>query len=221
MQKIGNIVVGILAVCVMVYIFKDLLLKASFENSIEVALGEKITIKRFRVGLVKNYIDIRGMTVLNRTEDAGKTMVDISKAILEYDRYAAIKGILHIKNAVIDVNEVSMVRFYDGTSNLDSLNIAIAEKKQIHPDTVDRGAVPKISVDNVQISIKNVYYKKLLENGSLVIEDIKVDLVCEDKSVTSINKIFSIIFVTALKSINVDSFGKINVESLERHMSTY
>jgi uncharacterized protein involved in outer membrane biogenesis len=101
---------------------KDAILKAAIEEQIRAQTGMDAHIGRLSVGLLSPVVTIENLTINNTPEFGGTPFLDIRELHLEYDRDALAQRKLRIKLLRLNLEELTVVRNPNGTTNLSALN---------------------------------------------------------------------------------------------------
>jgi len=101
---------------------KDAILKAAVEQQIRAQTGMDAKIGRLSLGLLSPVVTIENLTLHNTAEFGGTPFLDIRELHLEYDRDALAQRKLKIKLLRLNLEELTVVRNPNGTTNISTLN---------------------------------------------------------------------------------------------------
>lgn len=107
---------------------KDAILKAAVEQQIHAQTGMDAKIGRLSLGLLSPVVTIENLTLHNTPEFGGTPFLDIRELHLEYDRDSLAQRKLKIKLLRLNLEELSVVRNPNGTTNIAALNAPVASK---------------------------------------------------------------------------------------------
>ena len=120
------LVLVLVAVVVGLLLSKDALLKAAVEQQIHAQTGMDAKIGRLSLGLLSPVVTIENLTLHNTPEFGGTPFLDVRELHLEYDRDALAQRKLKIKLLRLNLEELSVVRNPNGTTNIAALNTPVA-----------------------------------------------------------------------------------------------
>lgn len=101
---------------------KDAMLKAAIEQQIHEQTGMDARIGHLSVGLLTPVVTIENLKLHNTAEFGGTPFLDIRELHLEYDRGALKQRQLKITLLRLSLEELTVVRNANGTTNLSALN---------------------------------------------------------------------------------------------------
>jgi uncharacterized protein involved in outer membrane biogenesis len=101
---------------------KDAILKATVEQQIRAQTGMDVNIGRLSLGLLSPIVSIENLTLRNTPEFGGTPFLDIRELHLEYDRDALAQRKLKVTLLRLNLEELTVVRNSNGTTNISALN---------------------------------------------------------------------------------------------------
>ncbi|HEX5221976.1 MAG TPA: hypothetical protein VFZ59_20605 [Verrucomicrobiae bacterium] len=107
---------------------KDAILKAAVEQQIRAQTGMDAKIGRLSLGLLSPVVTIENLTLHNTAEFGGTPFLDVRELHLEFDRDALAKRKLKITLLRLNLEELTVVRNPNGTTNIAALNTPEAAK---------------------------------------------------------------------------------------------
>jgi uncharacterized protein involved in outer membrane biogenesis len=116
------LVLVVVAVLVGLLLSKDAILKAAVEQQIRAQTGMDAKIGRLSLGLLSPVVTIENLTLHNTAEFGGTPFLDVRELHLEYDRDALAKRKLKITLLRLNLEELTVVRNPNGTTNIAALN---------------------------------------------------------------------------------------------------
>lgn len=116
------------AIVVGVLLSKDAILKAAVEQQIRAQTGMDARIGRLSLGLLSPVVTIENLTLHNTAEFGGTPFLDVRELHLEYDREALAQRKLKITLLRLNLEELTVVRNPNGTTNIAALNTPAAKK---------------------------------------------------------------------------------------------
>jgi len=141
-----GIIVGLL-------LSKDAILKAAVEQQIRAQTGMDVKIGRLSLGLLSPVVTIENLTLHNTAEFGGTPFLDIRELHLEYDRDALAQRKLSIKLLRLNLEELTVVRNPNGTTNITALNApAVSKSPKLAGDIEFKGVeVLNLSLGKIQL----------------------------------------------------------------------
>ncbi len=150
---------------------KNIILKALLENSIYSVSGLRLSVEKIDAGLLRPYIKVEGLTLLNPPDFPDGIMFEIPLLYIEYDLAAALKKEVHIKDMDFHLKVLNVVRNKKGLVNLDSLNIVKLKKE----DNAGEAGFP-IRIDRLHLKGGSVVYADYRYDPPRITEfDIDID----------------------------------------------
>jgi uncharacterized protein involved in outer membrane biogenesis len=116
------------AVVVGLLLSKDAILKATVEQQIRAQTGMDAKIGRLSLGLLSPVVTIENLKLHNTPEFGGTPFLDIRELHLEYDRDALAQRKLKIKLLRLNLEELTVVRNPNGTTNISTMNTPAPSK---------------------------------------------------------------------------------------------
>jgi hypothetical protein len=107
---------------------KDAILKAAVEQQIRAQTGMDVRIGRLSLGLLSPVVTIENLEVRNTPEFGGTPFLDIRELHVEYDRAALKQRKLKITLLRLSLEELTVVRNANGTTNLSTFSRQESQK---------------------------------------------------------------------------------------------
>jgi len=122
MKKLRTIfiIIGLLAALIFL---KDLLIKLALEEIARSVTGLEISSRAVEIGIIRPYIKVEGLVILNNDKFPDKVMFDVPLIYIEYDPAAIQRNNIKIKDISFNLRLLNVVKNKNGEINLDSLNI--------------------------------------------------------------------------------------------------
>ena len=127
------VIVGIIAVMIVLSVFKDLIIKTSVEKGVELVTGLRLRVSSFRVGLINTLVGIKNLRLYNPKGYKDKIMLDMPEIYVDYDLPAIMNGTVHLEEMRVNMSEFMVVKNEKGELNLDSLKVVQAQKEGKKP----------------------------------------------------------------------------------------
>ena len=139
------------------FLAKDIIVKTIFENTVEALSGLGISVKNIDVAIFKPAIRVDGMVILNPAPFKEKVMAEINQLYLDYDIVSGFKNDIHIRDMVLDVSLVGVVKTANGQNNLNSLKVVKA-LENIDKGKKNSNGMPHIRIDRLHLKGGRVTY---------------------------------------------------------------
>ncbi len=215
-KKAIYIVVGILTVLLVLSFAKDAIVKISVEEGVNLVTGLKLSIRSFRVGILRTFVDIRGLKLHNPKGFKDKMMMDMPQIYVDYDLPAILGGKIHLNDMVIDLKELLVVKNEQGDLNLNSLNV-VKDQKKAAP--AEKKEMPQVQIDNLRLKVGKVIYKDYSKGGSPSVQEFDINIDESYKDIDDPQELISLIIVKAIKKTAIAKLTNFNVGKLEGYAS--
>src|SRR6185503_17696062 len=155
MKKKGvNLFVMLLVLVAVIFVAKDLLIKAGVEVAVRKVTGLPLKIDSLKVGIATTKIDIRGLRVFNPPGFEPEPMIDIPEIYIDYSAVDLLSGKIHLNDVRVEVHEFVAVVSKEGALNLNYLK-TLQEKIP----TGKPGEAPKAQKKAMPVQIDNLFLK--------------------------------------------------------------
>jgi uncharacterized protein involved in outer membrane biogenesis len=160
---IKKILIFIIIIGVILYFARNQIVKEVLEFGAKRSLNLNIKIKDLKLSLLKSSILLKDVYILNPKNYPEKEMIYISKIFLAIKPISLIRGEVHIKNLILNIIKINVIKNKENELNIASLqkskkeHSAILKKKQIQKK---KGKIHrKIKIDNLRLKIGKLTYK--------------------------------------------------------------
>jgi len=219
MRKLSVVAVTILAILVILFVFKDLVIKASVESGVALVTGLKLNIQSFRVGLISQMVGIKNLRVFNPAGYEDKVMLDMPEIYVDFDLKDIIGGIIHLEEVRINMNEFYVVKNENGELNLDSLKVVQAQKNNEEPAGRDKAKAPDIQVDVLELKVGKVIYKDYSKGGKPTVREFNVNIDERFENIRDPYTLFTMILVRTLAKTTIARLANFDLSGLESTVS--
>jgi uncharacterized protein involved in outer membrane biogenesis len=132
--KVANILIqivfGIMAVILLIYLGRNILIKTAIRIGVQKALGMKVSMAGFKLDLFPGKLEIKGLTVYNPPGFAGEALTRIPYIRADFDLLPLLAGQFHFKYLDLNINEVNLVKNRNKELNVNRIQaIATAGSK--------------------------------------------------------------------------------------------
>jgi len=219
MKKIVTIFAVVLVSILVISFFKDMMIKASVEKGVQLVTGLKLKTQSFRVGIINTLVGIKNLRLFNPRGYQDKIMLDMPEIYIDYDLGAIIKGKVHLEEMRINMREFLVVKNAQGELNLDSLKVVKAQKEGQKPEPKEKGQIPQIQIDKLQLRIGKVIYKDYSKGGAPSEREFNVNLNEEYENITNPYALVSLIVVKALMNTTIANLTDFDLRGLQNTVS--
>jgi hypothetical protein len=220
MKKLGIIVAVIVVVFALLFLFKNILIKAAVEGGTKKATGLELTIEDMDVGLLASKVDITDMRLLNPPGFPDKVMIDIPKLLVDVELASFFKGGAHVETIVLDLKELMVVRNKDRNLNLSALK-SVSEKQQKGKKPVEEEKAkkekkaPQVVIDTLVLKIGKVTYKDYSWGTKPLTKTFNIGINEVYRDITDPKKLVNLIIVRALQKTNIAQLANFDLGTLK------
>jgi len=155
MRKLRRwLVLGVLGLLVVGVLARNFIARKSVEVSVTKVTGFPLKIGAVNVGLFTGQLDATGLKVMNPPEFDDKQFIDLPKLHVDYRLGSLLTGAPHIKDMLVDIQHIALVKNAKGESNAQKLNGVTAASS----GTAGKSST-KYRIDQLRIHIGTVTYK--------------------------------------------------------------
>jgi len=154
-----GVLAGVLVLLLALILWRDALLKAVAEHSIEDETGLRAVIGELKTTLGSGAVRVRGLKLYNPPEFGGRLMADVPELVVDLDAAQAADGKLHFRQLKLDLAELNVVRNGAGRFNLDGVEKRIRER--LHQRRKKRGEKFRFEfagIERLQLNMGKVLY---------------------------------------------------------------
>ena len=217
MKKLGIIVAIVVAVFALLFLFKNILIKAAVEGGTKKATGLELSIEDMDVGLLSSKVDITDMRLLNPAGFPDKVMIDIPKFLVDVKLASFFKGGAHVETIVLDLKELMVVRNKDRKLNLSALK-SVSEKQQKGRKPVEQKEgekAPQVVIDMLVLKIGKVTYKDYSWGTKPFTKTFTIGINEVYRDITDPKKLVNLIIVRALQKTNIAQLANFDLGTLK------
>ncbi|MEW6075636.1 MAG: hypothetical protein AB1530_04945 [Candidatus Omnitrophota bacterium] len=212
MKRLTKIVVAILVIAVVLFIARNVIVKAAFQGAVKLITGLQLDIESIRIGAFKSVIDVQGLRLLNPPGFVDKVMLDIPKIYLHYDISSFLRGKIHISALVLAFNEFVVVKNAEGQVNVNTLT---ALETQGKPQKEKKGKMPELNIDLMQLKIGKVVYKDYFNRAVPAVTEFRININEEYRNIDNPVALVSLITFKALSHTTVASLANLDLGPLK------
>ncbi len=220
MKKLGIVVGIIVAIFVLLLVFKNFLIRLAIEQATKKATGLELTIGTMDVSLLASKVDVTDMRLLNPPGFPDKVMIDIPQFLVDVELASFFKQRKHVETLELNLKELVVVRNKDRKLNIDSLT-ALGKKKQGGKKPVEQkeakqeGKAPQVTIDKLILKIGKVTYKDYSRGETPFTQTFNVGINEVYRNVTDLNALVKLIIVRALEGTMIAQLANFDLGSLK------
>jgi uncharacterized protein involved in outer membrane biogenesis len=220
MKKLGIVVGIIVIICVLLLVFKNILIKMAVEEGTKKVTGLELTIGTIDVGLLASKVDITDMRLLNPPGFHDKVMIDMSKFLVDFELASFFKKRAHFETVELNLKELMVVRNKERKLNIDALK-SVGEKKQQGEKPVEQKQTqqekkgPQVTIDKLILKIGKVVYKDYSLGETPFTKTFTLGINEVYRDVTDPNKLVNLIIVRALEGTGIAQLANFDLGTLK------
>lgn len=204
-----KVVAAVIVVVFILGIVKDQIVRSTVMVGASAVLGAPVKVDQFSVGVLRHSVRIKGFKIYNPEGFPADILLDMAEVSVDYNLGALLQGKLHLPLAVIDLQEMVIVKNKDGKLNVDALKVA---QKQETPAEDEKASKPTqempMQIDMLTLNIGKVVFKDYSKGDQPVIEVFDVNLKDKTfKDIKSAQQFALLIMVEAMKPTAIKSAG--------------
>jgi len=218
MKKSLIVIISIVAVLAAFSFIKDLVIKTSVEKGVEIVTGLPLKIQSLKVGIMKTFAGIKGLTLYNPKGYPDKEMLNMPEIYVDYNLPDIIKGKVHLEEVLIDLKQFTVIKNKNGELNLDSLKV-VQDRKEDRKPAGGKDKAPEIQVDDLRLKIGKVIYKDYSKGRVPVVKEFNVNLNERYKNIRDPYSLVSLIVVKALMNTTIANLSGFDLKGLRGTIS--
>jgi hypothetical protein len=154
-----GVLAGVIVLFLALILFRDAVLKAVAEHSIEDETGLRAVIGELKTTLGSGAVRVRDLKLYNPPEFGGRLMADVPELVVDLDAAQAADGKLHFRELKLNLAELNVVRNAAGRFNLDGVEKRIRER--LHQRRKKRGDKFRFEfagIERLQLNMGQILY---------------------------------------------------------------
>ncbi len=195
-------IIIILTICFLtltgLVIFQNLILRSVVANVTSRIVGAPVKIKTLSFNFIASTINITGFEIDNPAGFPEGILVSIPTIEVTIDRSALFKRKIHILTAVINIEELGLIKNKDGLLNVDALNIASQDQN----DSKQPPPLP-MQIDFLTLGIGKVVDKDYTYEGEPRVEVHEVNIYKSYRNITSAEQLVMLVLVEPMKVVGI------------------
>lgn len=211
MKKPGKILVVILVIAAVLFVARNIVVKAAFQTAVRLITGLQLDVKNMRIGVLKPVIDVGQLRLLNPPGFADRVMLDMPRIYLHYDIGSFVRGKIHIFTLALDLNEFIVVKNARGEVNVNTLTALKPQGTQKEK----KGKMPELKIDLLQLKIGKVVYKDYFNRVTPEVTEFRININEEYRNIDNPAALVSLITLKALTHTTVGSLANLDLGPLK------
>jgi len=214
-------IVGVVIVCFALGMVKDALIMGAAKQVVRGMTGLKLHMDGFRVGIITQVVDIKGLRLSNPANFKEPVMANIPEIYMSLDIWALLKNQAHIKEMRLDLKEFVVEKNERGELNLNSLNVVKSDASARPSPAAQKSAAPAkkegkeiaFKIDKLKLKIGKVIYKDY-SSGTLQTREFNINI---DETYSDIEDpmvLASLIITKALMNTTIASLSSFDLTSI-------
>lgn len=212
MKALKPILILIVVVAVLAFA-KDLIIQQATTRILGRALNVPVHIGKFNLSVLSSKVDIRNIRIENPPAFKDRTLLSVPRVSVTADLGSMLTDEIHLREAVLDVEQVVVIRNADGQLNLDALNRSGAAAQ---PSAQSDRPAKRLKIDVLTLSLGEVIYKDYTKSPepraqvfSLGIKDRTYHNVTDPKTIASL------IAFEAIKNSALSQIANLDLQQLQ------
>ncbi|KPK99227.1 MAG: hypothetical protein AMJ95_00330 [Omnitrophica WOR_2 bacterium SM23_72] len=205
MKKILIILCVILIGLVVLGIVKDQIIKSAITVMTSKMVGAPVKMDGFRLGLLRQSVDITGFRIYNPEGFSEAALIDIGKIRVALNAGALLKGKLHLRNAEFALKEMTLETNKEGKLNVDVLKVAKQPAKEKVKDKEPAKPAKQMpfQIDELKLSIGKLVMKDYSIPGVPAIKVNEINIDRTYKNITSAQQLVALILSEPMKAAGI------------------
>ena len=201
MKKIlGMVFVVVVVLVAGLYLGRNVIARSAVEAGAKEMTGFPLKIGSLDLAFGESRIAVRDIQLLNPPEFKEPVFVEMPELTVDYDTGSLLGDTPHLKNLVVDLKRIVIVRTKEGESNVMKLKGAVASK--------DGAAKPKVhyKIDTFRLKIGTVEFKDY-KAGNPAEKSMALNLDDTYKNFTDATEINRLVLLTVVKKAKLPFIG--------------
>jgi hypothetical protein len=117
MKILRYLLIAVIVVLVVLYFSRNIIAKRSVEIAVKEMTGFPLEIGSLNIGIFSGTLEVRDLKLMNPSEFQGGTFVNLPGLRVDYDTMSFLRRSPHIKELIVNVAEVVIVKNEKGQTN--------------------------------------------------------------------------------------------------------
>ncbi|MDD4953926.1 MAG: hypothetical protein PHG40_03350 [Candidatus Omnitrophica bacterium] len=212
MSKKIKIVILVFVILVAFSFARDLFIKSLIGTVTTAITGAPTSIGGFSMSVIRQSVKISDFKMYNPEGFPKDILVDIPKIGVTCNIAALFTGKIHLKELVLDIKEIGMVKNKEGELNVESLKVVSEKPKEKEKKKPAKELAMRI--DTVTLGMGRVVSKDYSAQGQPVIKVYDVNLKKTYKNINSAQQLVALIISEPLKAAGIQGLKVYGVAML-------
>ncbi|MGE0268740.1 MAG: hypothetical protein AB7S78_09845 [Candidatus Omnitrophota bacterium] len=199
-------------------VVKDRVIKSAIIRLGPSAIGTKIKLGHFSLGLITQKISLKDLVLFNPPGFPDEAFLTIPEITVKSNLWALLRGQIHLPLVVVNVHELIVVKSKDKKLNVDALASSVSppvpkEGKPAEPPTgppakKEIPGMPELKIDLLKLNVDRVIFKDFTKGDSPAVRVYDVGLKNKTiKNVNGVNQLITSIIVQAMGPTAIKGAG--------------
>jgi hypothetical protein len=183
----------LVALAVVLFLARNFIARKSVEVGVKKLTGFPLEIGAVDLGVLRGQLEVNNLKLMNPPEFPDTNFVDLPLFKVDYTTTSVLGSTLHVKELVVNVKEVVIIKNEKGVTNVDLIQERLAPSKPAGTDEKPAGETKKTAyrVDLVRVYIGSVVQKdyskgKLTEKRFTLNREVTLKGLNESASLTAL-----------------------------------
>lgn len=217
MKTAKTILLCLVAVLLVLVAARNVVVKREVRRILERETGFGLALDRVDVALLRTAFDVRGVTLSNPEDFPERDFFDVRQVVVDYDLLSLFGDEVRLREVVLDVPKVVVVKKADGETNLQRLS-GSSRKERGKPaggpapdgpgESGKTGAGKDFRIDRLVVRIGTVeIHDYTVKGGAPGITTLPLNVDQEHRNVTSVAQIGSLMAVGVAQQVGARFLG--------------
>jgi uncharacterized protein involved in outer membrane biogenesis len=194
------VVIIVVVLGVVAFFARNTIARKSVEIGTKQMTGFPLEVGAVDLGVFNGTLEVRDLKLMNPPEFQGGTFVDLPLFRVDYDTMSMLSGAPHIKELVVNVNEVVIIKDEKGRSNATVLQEKVSGKSGDAEEPAQEEKKQAYRVDLVKIHVGTVVIKDY-SSGKLKERKVTLNVDATYKDITESTNITALVMNTVFGQI--------------------
>jgi len=204
------VIAGVLVILVLA---RNLIVPPVIRSGVKAATGLNVVIGSMDIGLLKPYLDVQRLQLMNPTGFADPVMVDIPQIRVDYRLGALLRNKVHLPSVTFAMQDVLIVKNADGSLNIDALK-ALQDKNRPPSEPKPESKKMDLQIDELVIRLGTVTFKDYSGGGAPRVQQLSLNLDERFTNVTDPNQLTMAIVICIMTRAGIAGLLNLDVLSL-------
>jgi len=223
MNKVQKILSIIIIVLIVLFFARNFIIKSAIITGAKAVVGLDLKIASFDIGILKTYLRIKDLKVMNPKGFNEPLMVSIPEIYVNYNLGSFLNGKAHFEDVHFDMEEFIIIKNEQGELNIDAIT-ALADsgksdkgkKKEKKPKSDKK--MPELQIDNLHLKIGEVIYIDY-SSGKAKVRRFRINIDEKHENINNPEVLISLIMFKVLSKTTIASLANIDLDSLQGTVS--